>query len=322
MLPELLEHYDLDRDTVVTAAGLDSRVLENPDAMVPLLDVMRLFLVILQHSRDRGLGFEIGRRVRARSYQVLGYVVSSSATLREAVERLLRFEKLAGNLGRTEMEYPDDGRVRLKWHCPVSGAPAPYIREAAITGWVAFARQLSERQYHPERVCFSHAAPVDVERYRTFFQCPVVFEASFNGVEIDVSLLDVVLDSADPVLNLLMEREARNLLEDYDGSTNLVNGVRSCIYHLLTEGEPTLEAVAARMGLAPRTLQGRLRRQGVGFQELVDGLRRSLADIYLEDPALSLTDIALLLGFSEQSSFTRAFRRWHGESPAAVRRRR
>ncbi len=321
VLPGLLDHYGLDLQSVLEEAGVDPRVLETPDALVPLLDVMRLFMVVLQHTRDRGLGFEMGRRVKARSYQVLGYVVLSSGTLREAIHRLLRFEKLAGNLGHTEMEQPDSGLVRLKWFCPISGAPAVHVREAAVTGWVAFARQLSERQHHPVRVCFTHAAPPDTARYEEFFQCPVCFEADFDGVELDSSLLDIPLDSADPVLNLLMEREAVTLLSDYDSSTNLVNAVRSQIYQLLVEGEPTVEVVAERMGLAARTLRGRLRRQGVGFQELVDGLRRSLAEIYLEDPRLSLTDIALLLGFSEQSSFTRAFRRWRGESPAAFRRR-
>ena len=90
---------------------------------------------------------------------------------------------------------------------------------------------------------------------------------------------------------------------------------------MLAEGEPTLEQVAARLDIAERTLQGRLRKQGLGFQEVLDGLRRTLAELYLKDSRLSLTDIGLLLGFAEQSSFTRAFRRWFDQSPANYRQR-
>ena len=116
-----------------------------------------------------------------------------------------------------------------------------------------------------------------------------------------------------------MQREANVQLEAYDVQTNLVAAVRQQVYLLLVEGEPGIERVAERLGMAERTLQGRLRKQDVSFQEVLDGLRRSLAAIYMQDRRLSLTEIGLLLGFSEQSSFTRAYRRWHGQSPARAR---
>ncbi|WP_245932485.1 AraC family transcriptional regulator [Isoalcanivorax indicus] len=318
VLPEVLQHYGLDQAAVLAQAGIDPALLQRSDALLPLLDALRLFLVVLERTGDAGLGFEIGRRVRPRSYQVLGYAVLSSATLGEAVERLLRFEKLAGNVGRTEMRREGDS-VCLHWHCPLAGAPQRFITEAAITGWVTLGQQLVDVQVAPQRVCFRHEAPQDQDRYRDAYGCPVVFAADFDGVEFDSALMALPLTNADPGLSGLMEREASALLADYDIGTNLVNAVRSQLYRMLADGEPGIEGVAQRMGLAVRTLQARLRRQGVSFQEVLDGLRRSLAEIYLRDARLSLTEIALLLGFAEQSSFTRAFRRWRGMSPAAFR---
>jgi AraC-like DNA-binding protein len=137
---------------------------------------------------------------------------------------------------------------------------------------------------------------------------------------LDARLLQQPLNTADPGLAVMMEREARELLADFQGSTNLVSVVRSEIYRLLTEGEPGLEAVAAELGMPSRTLSSRLLSRGVRFQDIVDGLRQRLAELYLQDPALSLTDIALLLGFAESSSFSRAFRRWRSMSPNQWRR--
>lgn len=318
VLPEVLQHYGLAEDEVLAQAGIDPALLRRSDALLPLLDALRLFLVVLERTGDAGLGFEIGRCVRPRSYQVLGYAVLSSATLGEAVERLLRFEKLAGNVGHTEMS-PQGDTVRLQWHCPLEGAPRRFITEAAITGWVTLGQQLVAVPAAPQRVCFRHPPPPDLARYEAAYGCPVVFDAEFDGVELDSALLDLPLTNADPGLSGLMEREASALLADYDIGTNLINAVRSQLYRMLADGEPGIDGVAQRMGLAVRTLQARLRRQGVSFQEVLDGLRQSLADIYLRDARLSLTDIALLLGFAEQSSFTRAFRRWRGMSPAAFR---
>ena len=122
VLPDLLAHYRLERATVLEQAGIDGAVFNDPGRLLPLLDVMRLFLVILEACGDPGLGFETGRRVRPRSYQVLGYVILASRDLDEAIERLMRFEKLSGNLGRTERHHEGD-QVRLCWQCPVAGEP-------------------------------------------------------------------------------------------------------------------------------------------------------------------------------------------------------
>ncbi len=320
VLPELAQHYGLDCEQLLKEAGLPEDLLQQSQSMLPLADALRLFLTILMHTGDVGLGFEAGRHVRPRSYQVLGYAILASATMQEAIERLTRFEKLAGNIGSSELRI--DGPVaRLQWWCPVVGEPARYLREAAITGWVTFSRQLLRDAPQPRRVCFSHAAPKDTQRYQEYFACAVEFGASFDGVEFDTAHLQLPLQSADPGLSEMMQREANVQLEAYDVQTNLVAAVREQVYLLLVEGEPGIERVAQRLGLAERTLQARLRKQGFSFQQIVENLRRTLADIYLLDRRLSLTDISMLLGFSEQSSFTRAFRRWHGESPVQARQR-
>ncbi|MEE4250647.1 MAG: AraC family transcriptional regulator [Alcanivoracaceae bacterium] len=318
VLPALVERYQLDKATLLKDAGLPADLFERVDGMLPLVDVMRLFLVLLNRCADSGMGFEAGRLVRARSYQVLGYVILASANIGEAIEKLIRFEKLSGNLGRTEALMENDV-LRLVWHCPLAGEPGRYLVEAAITGWVTFARQLVNVPAAPLRVCFRHRQPAEVARYEEYFGCPVEFAAPFDGLEVSQALLSLPLRDADPGLSGLMEREASQLMADYDSGTNLIAAVRREIYRLLAEGEPTLEQVAARLCMAERTLQGRLRKQGQGFQEVLDGLRRTLAELYLQDQRLSLTDIALLLGFAEQSSFTRAFRRWFSQSPAQYR---
>ena len=277
VLPALLAHYGLDEEDILTRAGLDEHQLKQPDQLLPLVDVLRLFLVILDACGDAGLGFETGKRVKPRSYQVLGYVVLASRDLGQAIDRLVRFESLSGKLGQTRLSHENE-QVILRWQCPLTGEPARFLVEAAITGWVAFMRPLLPAGLAPLAVCFRHPAPVEPERYADYFQAPVQFSAAFDGVVLDARLLQQPLNTAD------------------------------------------LEAVAAELGMPSRTLSSRLLSRGVRFQDIVDGLRQRLAELYLQDPALSLTDIALLLGFAESSSFSRAFRRWRSMSPNQWRR--
>ena len=298
VLPPLLDHYGLSRDAVLEQAGLSETPFAEPGQLLPLVDVLRLFLVILQACGDSGLGFEIGKRVKPRSYQVLGYVILASRDLGQAIERLIRFESLSGKLGETQLSHHVD-TVRLSWQCPLAGEPGRYLTT---------------------RVCFRHPAPEDEQRYQAFFDAPVRFAADFDGVELPAEYLSLPLESADPGLSVMMEREARDLLANFDANTNLVSAVRARIYQQLADGEPSLESVADSLGMPARTLSARLARRSLRFAEILDGLRQSLAELYLQDPALSLTEIALLLGFAESSSFSRAFRRWRGTSPNQWRR--
>ena len=317
-LPPLAAHYGIEMADLLAAAGLPADLLTADSGLLPLVDAVRLVMSLLGRCQDPAMGFELGRQVRLRSYQVLGYVIFASPTVGDAIERLIRFEKLSGNLGHTDKQWCGEV-LRVSWHCPLVGEPGRFLTEAAITGWVTFARQLVSGPSAPLRVCFRHACMADPARYQAHFSCPVEFGAGFNGVELSPALLALPLTHADPGLGELMEREARQLMADYDSRANLIAAVRRELYQLLGEGEPGLEQVAARLGMAERTLQERLRQQGSSFKELVDGLRRTLAELYLQDRRLTLTDIALLLGFAEQSSFTRAFRRWFGQSPARYR---
>lgn len=319
VLPDLLCHYGLSREDILARAGIEEERFSRPEQLLPLVDVLRLFLVIMQASGDTGLGFEIGRRVRPRSYQVLGYVILASRDLGQAIDRLIRFESLSGKLGETRIDH-GDGVVRLQWFCPLSGEPARYLVEAAITGWVAFIRPLLPERLAPQAVCFRHAPPADITRYQQYFAAPVQFDADFDGVVLDAELLNAPLNTADPGLAGMMEREARELLAEFDVNTNLASAVRAAIYRQLAGGEPSLESVAQALGLTARVLSKRLTAQSLRFPEMLDSLRKTLAELYLQDESLSLTEIALLLGFAESSSFSRAFRRWRGVSPNQYRR--
>lgn len=125
------------------------------------------------------------------------------------------------------------------------------------------------------------------------------------------------------VVDLRVERFFRSILEraaPFENEPPLLGEVRRTIRDRLVHGTPTAKEVAHALHLGQRTLQRRLSDLGLGFYEVLDSTRRTLAEGYLADPTLSLSEVAYLLGYAEQASFFRAFRRWHGQTPAAFRR--
>lgn len=315
--------YGIAREELLAQAGVDAAQLQNPTALVPLIDVLRLFATALARSGDPAIGLTLGGNAQVRSFPVLGYAVMGSATLGEAIDRLLRFERIVGDLGRASLADAGEGRLFLRWECALPEPYARFLRDAAVAGWIALARALLDGVSSPIEAHFEHAEPPAAERTacEAFFGCPVRFGMPSTGILIARDWLALPLRSADAALGGMMEEHAARVLAEFSTGANLVNEVRSAVYRRLASGEPDIETIAGDLGMTARALQARLRKGELTFSDLVDDLRRSLAAVMLEDERLTLVNVAFLLGFAEQSSFTRAFRRWYGMAPGEYRRK-
>jgi AraC-like DNA-binding protein len=171
-------------------------------------------------------------------------------------------------------------------------------------------------------VRFKHEEPPDTSEHTRIFGCPVRFGADVNAIVFDPALLALPLRSADPVLAEILAAADDEALARLPGTTSTADVVRRRLPELLTNGEATLAVTARAVGMSERSLQRRLRDDGVSYQKLLDDVRRELAEHYLARDDLSTADVAFLVGFSDPASFHRAFKRWTGVTPAQHRQRR
>jgi AraC-like DNA-binding protein len=173
----------------------------------------------------------------------------------------------------------------------------------------------------PLRVEFRHAAPADTREHQRIFQCPVLFSRPRHAVAFAPSLLERSLARPDDEVRQLMEMHAQRLLKGLAESDDPVSRARAFITTRLSAGELALAEVASHLGMAERAFQRKLQGQSLTFRTLLDEVRREQAERLLRNPSFSVGDAAFLLGFSEQSAFQRAFRRWTKVSPGTYRRR-
>lgn len=271
------------------------------------------------HLDDPLLGLKLGQTATAAHFGVMGYVLHNCADLGAAFERYRRFERLIYDMEPVQFSQDHDALV-LEWGLG-HGRPGPLVDETAITALVAFARALTGETLAPLSVHFVNPRPPDPAPYRDYFHCPVHFEEPHTRIRIPRLTLARPLQQADPALLRLLETQAEALLAQLPSGGQLEDEVRRLIAGLLPDAEPTLAAVAQRLALSERTLHRRLAARGVTFRMLRDDTRRQLAQRYLADPRLTLAEVALLLGYAEQSAFSRAFRHWTGESPGRYQAR-
>lgn len=321
VLPKLVEQYGLDQTLLLEQAGITESEWQQSTCFISFYKVAALFFQIWQRAKDPALGVRIGAATQVKSFQMLGYAVMSCDTIADALHCLTRYEKLAGKLGETHVRTAPHKNI-IEWKNPLETDWAGFISDAAIAGWVGVARTLTTSINSPQRVFFKHTAPTDISFYQNFFNCPLEFNAAFDGIEISSEQLHAKIISADATLRDIIQREAELQLEKFDEHHNLINVVRAEIWKKLPTGEPRIERVAEALQLSQRNLQSRLKASGANFLSVADDVRHSAALYHLRDKTLPLLQVAFLLGFSEQSSFNRAFKRWTGVSPTEWREAR
>ena len=195
----------------------------------------------------------------------------------------------------------------------------PLKIESTIASISPSSRDVSGKEFNPLGLYFKHSAPEATNDHEVYFECPVHFKIDLDALLVShqpLLRLNKIRDqSSASFFDAHFETEQSSAEEDH----SLVQQVRSQISQSLSEGVPTISDTARQLGMSGRTLQRRLSEQGYSFQTLVDESRRQLSERLLQETDYSLSEIALMTGYSEQSAFTRAFKRWAGQTPRSYR---
>lgn len=302
--------------------GFPRAALADPLTRIPAEQEAKLLQLAVNQTHDPLFGLHMGERVRPNSTGALGYAVMSGSTLREAVELLMKYEKFRSELGEYALEEEED-TFSIVW-TPVSGdAEANRHRvESAFSMWVNFGRWVTRTLNNPLEVQFQHRAPdIEISEYHRIFNCPVYFDSRQSRIILDKRLLDLPLADADDEVHRVMSQRVDHLLANHLARGSFLANVRLAIENDLAEGSPSLESLAERLNMRPWTLRRRLGSEGADYSALLDQCRIDLATRYLSSSNRPITEIASALGYSEQSAFNRAFKRWFNCTPAAYRAR-
>lgn len=266
------------------------------------------------------LGLRIAEGISARHFGVLGYAALACGNLAEALQRMERFHASVYDVNPALVTLLPEG-VAIDWGVE-RARPGALVDETAIASLVQLARDLTGRYWPVESVSFVNPAPLNTQPYEDFFGGHVSFGAQVTRLVFSHHYLALPLRKSDPALLALLDQQAEQLLAEVAAVPAVVDAWRRTLVPLIREGRMSLTALAQAHHMSPRSLQRRLAEQGTSFQGLLDQTRQHLAERHLLDAQLDLAEISLLLGYSEQSAFTRAFRGWTGLAPAQWRRRR
>lgn len=309
---------------ILAGTALGSDWPTQPDATLTTLQYERLVHNALATSADPALGISVSRQMNFLSRNGFwGYAVMSCTTLGDALETAFRYWPLTGSLMRVEKTDTAQGaQVTLTpAFAFVQGDVWRFAVEKFLFSTLASLGWMVERSAAFASVGLRYPAPAHAQRYHDALGCTVQFGAALDQVLIPHAALQWPLVTSQPQLADMCRERCTQALLRLRGNDAFVAAIQEYVWAHI-QRTPTLDMVAAHLGTTPRTLRRRLQERGSSFQRILDGVRETLARDYLHNTALSIDQIASLIGFSEPTTFRSTFKRWTGQSAAELRRTR
>ncbi|MEM1431033.1 MAG: AraC family transcriptional regulator [Pseudomonadota bacterium] len=312
----------VDARGLLSAAGLDPDGPWDPKVMLADTAYYDLLERIAEQTDVTALPLRVGASMQCDNYGALGLAWKAAPTLAGSFARVERYARLWTSVVEYELRPSDRGTLFILHRAGTRRLGLRLSNEATLASAVSISRQVSPMPFSPVEVQIKHAAPASISAHEAYFGCPVRFGAALDALLLDGDALAQPNKLGDEGITRFLLSHLEAELNEIREEATLETLTKDAIARSLSEGLPKMADIARALGMSARSFHRRLSEQGLSFQTLTETTRQELAEGLLRDERHSLAEIAFLTGFSEQSSFSRAFKRWVGHTPARYRRDR
>lgn len=318
-LPALLRDLGVDLEDVLAAAQVQPGIFGHPDNPITYPELQRLFLACEQRSGRDDFGLLVGQRSRLAEMGLAGEAARCCGDVGEGLACFVEHFNLHDGAATMGI-VTEGGFTRFIYAIAEHGMPdTRHFQLGAITIAYNIVQDLCGEGWQPTVVTIACRSPVNVRACQKFFRAPIRFDSDESALIFERHWLDRPLAPVNPALR--QEIAARVAAQELQLHADFPATVRRLVRKQLLFGRCSMDAVAATLGMHRRTLDRRLHRQGLHYGDLIDSVKKDVAQQLLRDTRLHVQQIAESLRFSTAANFATAFRRWTGMTPSEYRRR-
>jgi AraC-like DNA-binding protein len=315
ILWNILEEYGYDAESIFLEEGIDREMILKPGVRITQARVESLWSKVNELIDDPCFGLRGAKFWHPSHFNALGHAWLASGTLREALNRAARYAHIVGEDRERRLGDTTKGLTVRVSH----SLKLPAYMDLSMSILMSACRLNYGSDLNPVEVNFIHSKPACAEEYYSYFNAPVNFNSENDSITLPADAVDRRLPIGNPQLAKIHDQYIINYLAELD-KNNIVQRVTGEIIDMLPSGGVCDEKVAQKLNMSTRSLQRKLQKDHTSFGRLLDEVRQEIAEHYIHDSAVSLTEIAFVLGYSEYSSFWRAYKRWTKTSPSEIRR--
>ena len=317
MLWKHIESCGHDPAPLYRKAGINPALLKRSDARINISHVDKLWQLADELLDDPCFGIKITENWHPSYVGALGYAWCASSTLRTALNRVVRYiHVVTEDLNIILAETPSGLKVIVDLEKSIFTLPQHH--DVVVSVLMHMCRFNYGEELLAAEICLAHEKPPCEKVISDYFRTPVIYDAAVSSFTLTKKDVDLKLSSSNKELALLHDEFLMKYLIDIKKG-DIVQQIQSVIIDNLPSGKVSDNLIAKELNLSERSLQRKLKQQGTTFRTVLDNVREMAAIQYIKNPVNTMSDIAFLLGFSEQSAFSRAFKKWTGTSPIKYR---
>ncbi|MCG8533696.1 MAG: AraC family transcriptional regulator [Pseudomonadales bacterium] len=317
VLLEGAKRSGLSTELLLQECGIDVSLLKQHEARVDKKSFIHLMLAVMRHTEDEFMGFGSGRVSKPGTFSMMAHAVINCASLEKAIRRGVKFYELFDYAIRSRLFVSDD-EACITFVASDEVLFRPHILEAIVFLTVRFSSWLVGQQIVPKRINMDFES-LDEGGYASQFPCQVHYSQERCEIILDSRYMSMPLVQNQLSLSKFLKSSLAELMDGDIENASLNAQIRSIISKEFGNNFPDFSVVCEKLAMTPQTLRRRLKDENTSYQEIKDTIRKDASIYYLSKPELTIDEIALLMGFSEASSFHRAFKKWTGKTPSAYR---
>jgi len=319
LIAAAIDSYQLDSAQILKDAGLDLEELRKSNSRISAFSLYPVWYSAVEKSQDPYFGIRVAQHYQPNAFSALGMALVSSRNLHDALLRCARYGYVVSDATDPFVEESDDEiSIFIKPKAGIEQLANIYSMSAIVCVLFKIMFTMSNGQVTPKAIYFIESIEQGTGPLEEFFGCPVYFNSEYNGAVFDKKSTQIELPFANSKLASSLDQWIDENLSEFKADLTSTR-VQKYLLQNLTYGEINLQKVAQGLAMSSRVLQRRLKEEGTIFSELMDACRHKLAIKLITEKKQPIFEVALALGFSDQSNFTRAFKRWTGTTPHQYR---
>jgi AraC-like DNA-binding protein len=312
------ENLGFNTRNMLKNAGISPDLLRIEMARVSSDQFSQLMQVLWNTLDDEFMGLG-PRRARSGTFATMCALVINSPNLEAVFRQAFQFSRLFEPMVTMELKAEEEHSQLILRIEGDTHDPHFFLRESILVIWHRLGSWLIGQPIELEKAEFDYSRPFHGDEYRHIFRCPLVFDAKQTAITFSKRFLSAPVIRDQSEMRQFLKTSPADLLSRPDESNTFTGRIRTLIGRDFSKPMPDFEWIAAELHTSPQTLRRRLKQENTSFQEIKDLLRRDMAIYYLTSQELPINDIASKVGFTEPSTFHRAFKKWTGVTPGAYR---
>lgn len=312
---DILEEHNINTDLFLDSLQIDERLFGANQRKLTVSEVKILLEKAVCLTNDQDLGLHLGERSRFLP-NIVCYIMMNCLTVKDALQKYSQYKKIFSDETIVQFKITHQKAELVLNSAANELASLRAFSDYKLTTMYMFLRFLTGGKLNINSVSLKHPEPDNISQYEKVFPCPVLFSQSVDSLSFNKETLDQLIKSPNKDLLDYFEQYAKNILNKISENESWARKVSKLLINTLQGGEsPSVELIAMKLNMSVRKLQGLLEQEGTTYKQLFQSVREQLALVYLNDRQLSSSEVSYLLGFSDPSSFFRAFKKWTGNTP-------